>query len=85
MACGLIDGTTVLAHSDELEFRGMHLKAPDYMGALLCAGCHDLADGRAGGLTLAEKRHFWRRAHDATLRWWVESGFLIQNPAWTPP
>ena len=70
-----------LAHSNELRHgRGSHFKTPDIMGAILCAGCHDLVDGRRGSLSREEKREMARLAHDRTLLWWVEEGFVVIAP-----
>lgn len=71
--CGKI-GYTVAAHSNALAHgRGASFKTPDYMVAYLCGdpgGCHDLVDGRAGGLTLEEKRSMWNAAYAKTVALW---------------
>jgi hypothetical protein len=72
------EGTKLcLAHSNELRHgRGASHKSNDIFGAILCGPCHDLADGRAGGLSLGEKRELMRFAHDRTLIWWVDRGLV---------
>lgn len=72
------EGTRLcLAHSNELRHgRGANHKSNDIFGAILCGACHDLADGRAGGLTLSEKRELMRFAHDRTLIWWVDNDYV---------
>lgn len=66
-----------LAHSNELRHgRGAYHKTPDIFGAILCLKCHDRCDGRAGGLSREEKREMHRAAHDLTLLWWWEAGYL---------
>ena len=70
-------GTTVAAHSNALEHgRGFAHKAPDYMVAYVCHGCHDQIDGRSGGLSLAEKRELWLQAWVKTVRYWFENGIV---------
>jgi hypothetical protein len=70
-------GTTVAAHSNALEHgRGMGHKAPDYMVAYLCMGCHDRVDGRSGGLKKAEKRELWLSAWLRTVSIWFEEGIV---------
>lgn len=79
-------GFTVAAHSNELNLfprgfgwiigKGIGTKAPGYLIAYLCGdpgGCHDQADGRAGGLSREEKREMWNRAYVRTVAlWWLE-------------
>lgn len=74
--CGSV-GTTVAAHSNSLAHgRGFAHKAPDYMTAYLCFGCHDKVDGRAGGLTKDEKRDMWLSAWIRTVSIWFEEGIV---------
>ena len=68
MRCGAEDGTTVNAHCNDMEFRGMGMKSDCSLTAWLCQSCHDLVDGRAGHLTLDEKRQMWDRAFKRTVR-----------------
>lgn len=66
-----------LAHSNELRHgRGSHHKTPDIMGAILCHLCHARVDGQAGKLSKDEKREMHRLAHDNTLLWWVQEGYV---------
>ena len=65
--CGRNDGTTVNAHCNDIEFRGMGMKASDFMTCWLCGACHDLCDGRAGKLSKEEKRALWDRAFKRTV------------------
>jgi hypothetical protein len=70
-------GTTVAAHSNSLEHgRGMGHKSPDYYVAYLCHECHDLVDGRKGGLTKEEKREKWLSAFVRTVAIWFEEGVV---------
>lgn len=67
-----------LAHSNELKHgRGIGHKSEDIYGAILCMKCHDMADGRSGSLSKAEKRAILRLAHDQTVLWWSENGYLV--------
>lgn len=80
----------MLAHSNELAHgRGAYFKSIDYFGAILCAdadGCHDIVDGKSGNLTKEGKREMHRRAHEATLTWWMEMGYLVAaKPTWDVP
>lgn len=72
------DGQSLcLAHSNELAVgRGASHKSHDILGAIVCMDCHDLIDGRRGGLTKEVKRAMHREAHMRTLAWWVEAGYL---------
>ena len=66
-----------LAHSNELRHgRGIGHKTPDIFGAILCKPCHDIIDGRRGALTKEEKHEMHRLAHEDTLLWWWEAGYL---------
>jgi len=77
--CGAV-GTTIAAHSNSLEHgRGIGHKAPDYMAAYLCQICHDLADGRAGQLSKAEKRDMWFRAWTRTVAIWFTEEIVVVN------
>lgn len=69
--CNRDDGTVVAAHNNELALgRGFAHKTPDYMVAYLCHECHDVVDGRRGGLDLEQKRAIWNRAYVQTVAWW---------------
>lgn len=70
-------GTTVAAHSNALEHgRGIGHKAPDYMVAYLCVLCHDIVDGRSGGLSKEAKRDMWLRAWTKTVAIWFNEGIV---------
>ncbi len=67
------DGTVVAAHCNELALgRGFAHKTPDFMVAYLCNICHDVVDGRAGGLGKEERRAMWCRAYAQTMKWLFE-------------
>lgn len=71
-----------LAHSNSLSHgRGAYHKTPDIFGAIVCAYCHDEIDGRRGKLTLEEKREKHHVAHDRTLAWWWDNGYLVARSA----
>ncbi len=73
--CGRDDGTVVAAHCNELALgRGFAHKTPDYLIAFLCNVCHDVVDGRAGGLRQEEKRAMWNRAYVVTMQWLWKDG-----------
>jgi hypothetical protein len=80
MGCGLPnpDGNLLcLAHSNRLmDGKGRGLKATDETGAILCLGCHDLCDGRAGNWTREKKREFHQKAAKKTHEWWVKMGLV---------
>jgi hypothetical protein len=91
MSCGIhnTDGVLLsLAHSNQLVHgRGAYFKSIDYFGAIICKRCHDIIDGRILiGLTKEEKHEMHQIAHDKTLIWWVESGYLVvEKPKWDCP
>lgn len=75
--CGRKDDTVVAAHCNELSLgRGFAHKTPDYLVAYLCSICHDVADGRSGGLPLAQKRAMWHRAYVVTVSYWFRDGLV---------
>jgi hypothetical protein len=76
--CGSMVGV-VAAHCNDLEFKGIGRKAPDALVAFLCVRCHDICDGRAGGLALAEKRAIWDRSFKRTVVRWFQSGIVKVN------
>ena len=70
-------GKLCLAHSNEqVAGKGMRLKSIDYLGAIVCQNCHDLIDGRTGRLTREEQQALHHRAHQRTLIWWFEQGYI---------
>lgn len=78
--CGKV-GFTVAAHSNALEHgRGASFKTPDFAIAYLCGdagGCHDLVDGRSGGLSLEVKREMWLGAHAKTVAIWFVDRLIV--------
>lgn len=75
--CHRNDGTIVAAHCNELALgRGFAHKTPDYLVAYLCSVCHDVVDGRSGGLELEQKRTMWNRAYVVTTSWWWRDGLV---------
>lgn len=67
----------VLAHSNELRHgRGAYHKTPDYFGAIVCNDCHYDIDTNSK-LTKEEKRDKQRMAHDLTLTWWFDNGYVM--------
>jgi hypothetical protein len=81
MACGLLnDGTVVGAHSNSLrDGKGMGQKSHDVL-AYLCRACHDLVDGRIGGMDRAARRMLWLEAAHETILWLLQSGHLEVLP-----
>ncbi len=66
-----------LAHSNELRHgRGAGHKSMDVFGAIVCMECHDKIDGRAGGMSKDEKHEMHRIAHDRTLMFWIDRGYV---------
>jgi hypothetical protein len=64
IVCGT-DGTTVWAHSNEVEHgKGMGIKAHDLLGLYLCATCHGAYDQR---LDREQRRKFFREYYPATM------------------
>lgn len=74
-------GNLVLAHANDLRLgRGTNFKTPDYYGAIVCSdgndNCHLQIDEKVGNLTKAGAREKQRLAHEKTLMWWFEEGYL---------
>lgn len=65
--CGIDDGTTVAAHSNQLrDGKGKGIKAHDYHVAALCFRCHaDIDQGSI--LSKAERLNIWEEAHRKTI------------------
>ena len=65
--CGIDDGTTVAAHSNQLrDGKGRGIKAHDYRVAALCFRCHaDIDQGKA--LTKHQRQYLWEEAHRKTI------------------
>lgn len=69
--CGAQNGTTVAAHANWQAFgKGKSIKAHDWAVAYLCMGCHDIVDGRAGGLLRHEQQDEWSIGWAATVKLW---------------
>lgn len=77
MSCGSPNPNSdqlCLAHSNALEDgRGASFKSDDRFGAIVCFTCHELIDGRMGGMTKDEKRDKHRGAWVNTMRWWIQT------------
>lgn len=76
--CGR-EGFTVAAHCNDAVFKGIGRKAADWLVAYVCGqpgGCHDMIDGRAGGLSLDAKRAMWDRAYKFTVNIWMRDGWV---------
>lgn len=75
--CNRQDGTIVAAHCNELALgRGFAHKTPNYLVAFLCHECHDVVDGRRGGLEHEQKRQIWNRAFVVTQSWLWRDGLV---------
>lgn len=71
--CGVEDGTTVWAHSNQYEHgKGAGIKAHDCMGAFLCMRCHtELDQGKE--MTRDERREFtYRNICKTHIRLWEQ-------------
>jgi len=76
-SCGIIDGTIVAAHSNQLrDGRGYAHKSSDYRIAYLCHRCHDFVDGRNGKLDKEGKIEMWEDAHRKTIGYLFEHGIV---------
>jgi hypothetical protein len=70
-------GTTIAAHANSVALgKGTGIKAPDYYIAYVCHRCHDLIDGRAGGLTKEERQELWTTAFIRTVKQWFDQGIV---------
>lgn len=77
--CGKDKRFTVAAHCDDVEWKGIGKKSPGYLIAYVCGdpgGCHDILDGRKGGLPKDEKRQLWDRAFKRTVAIWFIDGLV---------
>ena len=74
--CGMDDGTTVAAHSNQLrDGKGRGLKANDYRIATLCFKCHaELDQGNTWSKT--ERVQMFEDAHRSTIGELFERGIL---------
>jgi hypothetical protein len=73
--CGS-EGTTVPAHCNELEFKGMGRKSDDCLTAWLCFDCHNRHEGRAGNLTRDERQEIFDTAFKRTVRQWFRQNLV---------
>lgn len=64
--------TTVLAHLP-CGMKGMGMKSPDNMAVFACSACHDVIDGRRGGVYDA---HDLLRALAETQAYWIDKGLM---------
>jgi hypothetical protein len=74
--CGLDDGTTVAAHSNQLrDGKGRGLKANDYRIATLCFSCHaNLDQGKE--LDKSQRIEMFEEAHRKTIGELFERGII---------
>ena len=76
MVCGVMDGTVVAAHSNQLrDGKGRSIKASDYRIAAMCFRCHSRCD-QGKDLSKEERLAMWEDAHRATVGWMFEQGIL---------
>jgi hypothetical protein len=75
--CGIDDGTTVAAHSNQLrDGKGRGLKSHDYRIATLCYRCHAEVD-QSCTLTKVARIEMWESAHRKTIGELFERGFVV--------
>lgn len=71
------DGTVVAAHSNAQKHgKGLGVKAHDVV-CYVCKDCHDLLDGRTGGLTRAEAYLMFLEAVYETVLWLLRTGRMV--------
>lgn len=79
-SCGLENpggGALCLAHANtQSSGKGMGIKGRDGAGAILCLGCHNVVDGRVGGLDREAQQGMHHRAHLKTMEWWISAGYI---------
>lgn len=74
--CGIEDGTTVAAHSNQLrDGKGRGLKAHDYRVATLCFRCHAELD-QGSKLNKSERVEMWESAYRSTIAELFERGIV---------
>ena len=74
--CGVIDGTVVAAHSNQLrDGKGKGLKAHDYRIAALGFRCHTELD-QGSTRSKDERVELWEKAHRSTIGALFETGAL---------
>jgi len=75
--CGIQNGTTVAAHSNQLrDGKGRGLKAHDYRIATLCFSCHAELD-QGTKLDKSERVEMWENAHRKTIAELFERGYIV--------
>lgn len=74
--CAKAKRYTIPAHCNDLRAKGIGKKAPGYMLAYVCSGCHDKIDGRKGKLSKAAKRAMWLEAYWLTVQIWFRDGLV---------
>ena len=76
MVCGVMNGTIVSAHSNQLrDGKGTGIKSHDYRVSYVCHIHHDMIDN--GKELSREKRiNLWEEAHRKTIAWLFNSGHL---------
>lgn len=66
--CGIDDGTTVAAHSNQLRHgKGRSLKAHDWAVCSLCYSCHSELD-QGAKLSKSERIEMWQSAWEKTIK-----------------
>ena len=76
MNCGIMDGTIVAAHSNQLrDNKGIGIKSDDYRIAYLCSMCHARIDN-GKELSREERIELWENAHRRTIGYLFTSGHL---------
>ncbi len=76
-ACNNNRSTSVWCHLNDLFVgRGAYHKGHDILGFIGCSDCHNLYDGRAGGLSLEEKRIIGWEAHARTLAYLLDNDLI---------
>ena len=76
MNCGIMDGTIVAAHSNQLrDGKGTGIKSDDFRCSFLCNSCHTKIDN-GKELNREERINLWEEAHRKTIAWLFNSGHL---------
>ena len=76
MNCGIMDGTIVAAHSNQLrDNKGTGIKSDDHRISYLCSMCHARIDN-GKELSREERIELWEDAHRRTIGYLFTSGHL---------
>ena len=76
MNCGIMDGTIVAAHSNQLrDNKGTGIKSDDHRISYLCSMCHARIDN-GKELSREERIELWENAHRRTIGYLFTSGHL---------